>query len=444
VGLTDPAGDEHPVTALDDARIVERDDLLAAAERSVVAQALAEPASVRFAAEHITGLDFRDARYGQVFNLVHGLVASGAPTDRLSVEAEIERRAQARTKGPAWPTPEQVDALTGSVTDKAIADHARIVREHSLRRQAVTIANRMLHEARTAPDAAGLASLGSTLFVQMRDEAAATAPVESSSLAGILSAPVVYRWIVPGLLEEGDRLILTGEEGKGKSFLIRQLLLMVAGGLHPWTAEAIPPVDTMAVDVENSPAQWQRKSGVLVERVATWGSRNPAEHVQVHFPRTLDLTKDRDLGWVHRLIDDHDPKILAIGPIYRLSGQGVEKDEHAMPLLRALDTIRARGVALLIEAHAGHGKNAKGEREMRPRGSSALMGWPEFGLGLVADRKDETLATLRRWRGDRDDREWPTQIRRHVLGSRVPAPTWPWVPHRVEGTIGQQTLGGAG
>ena len=73
-----------------------------------------------------------------------------------------------------------------------------------------------------------------------------------------------------------------------------------------------------------------------------------------------------------------------------------------------------------MEAHAGHAIGAGGERDLRPRGSSALLGWPEFGMGLRKHDEDDTLARLVRWRGDREARDWPEYLRRGI--------DWPWVP----------------
>ena len=74
-----------------------------------------------------------------------------------------------------------------------------------------------------------------------------------------------------------------------------------------------------------------------------------------------------------------------------------------------------------MEAHAGHAQTAGGVRDLRPRGSAAIMGWPEFGFGIAMDPQDQTktLANLVRWRGDRDQRAWPEQFRR--------GGEWPWM-----------------
>ena len=87
------------------------------------------------------------------------------------------------------------------------------------------------------------------------------------------------------------------------------------------------------------------------------------------------------------------------------------------------------------EAHAGHATTKGGDRDLRPRGSSALMGWPEFGFGLALDPDEPDLAHLVRWRGDRDQRDWPISLRR--------GGEWPWTDERRAATPGRWTPSGA-
>src|SRR5690606_7329565 len=133
---------------------------------------------------------------------------------------------------------------------------------------------------------------------------------------------------------------------------------------------------------------------------------SPRDNMHVYCGPRMDLRKDKDLGLVHRLVDEHEPEILFIGPIYRLTPNGIKNDEEAAPLIAALDTLRDRGLVLVMEAHAPKGSD--GDRNLAPRGSAALMGWPEFGFGLAPN---ENGAEVTRWRGDRDrNRDWPKNL----------------------------------
>jgi replicative DNA helicase len=411
---------DTPITGIDHSQVTAGTDVLAQAERSVIGQILADPACARLAAEHIMPRDFRDLRLGQVYELVIGMVASGAPVDQLTICADIERRrVAAGGKGPAWPTTDQVQGLATDVTDKAVAEHARIIRDASVRRATLAIANRMTAAAHTAPDAAGIASQAIVELNGLREDTAG--PVsEAKTLGEVLAVPDVAEWVIRDLLEVGDRMILTGTEGAGTSVLLRMVAIMAAAGLHPFTGEGIDPVRVLYVDAENSERQWRRSAQRLTAKARQWGSADPADTVRLLCRGRMDLTADRDLGLMHKLLDEYDPQVLVIGPLYKLVPHAIQNDDQAAPLITALDGLRDRGVCLLMEAHAGHAQVRPGKRDMRPRGSSALMGWPEFGLGLSLDSKVEGLAHLERWRGDRYLAGWPDHVRRST--------EWPWVP----------------
>ena len=221
-------------------------------------------------------------------------------------------------------------------------------------------------------------------------------------------------WVIPGLFERGDRLILTGYEGLGKTTWLRQIGICAAAGLNPVTLDQLDrQIRVLFVDVENSERQWRRETRGIAVVAERGGLGSPRDYVHVHTGARMDLRKDRDLGLVHRLVDQYQPEILVIGPLYRLTPNGINNDEEAAPLIAALDTLRDRGLVLAMEAHAP--KGSMGERNLAPRGSAALMGWPEFGFGLAPQDKDETgkiqTAEVVRWRGDRDrGRQWPKML----------------------------------
>lgn len=225
-----------------------------------------------------------------------------------------------------------------------------------------------------------------------------------------------HDWLVDDLIERQDRLILTGGEGAGKSYLTRQIAICVAAGVHPFDGRQIEPRRVLVIDAENSERQWARNTRYVTEVAARHGKGDPGNSVLVSAGIRLDLTLKADVDTVHRQIDEHKPDVLYIGPLYKLLSKSINSDDDAAPLIIALDSFRERGLTLLMEAHAGHAKAIGGERDLRPRGSSALMGWPEFGLGLRPMEEDDSMAALVHWRGDREARDWPHRLRRGVDG----------------------------
>jgi hypothetical protein len=219
-----------------------------------------------------------------------------------------------------------------------------------------------------------------------------------------------HDWIAPGLLERGDRVILTAREGDGKSTLLRQIAVQFASGLHPFTLADIAPVRVLLIDCENSRRHIRRKLRPLRDEA---GDRYQPGNLRVTVaPAGLDLLRADDQARLRAIVTDAAPDVVLLGPVYKLAGGDPTREEVARVVAAELDALRdEHHVALLIEAHTPY-TNSGGRRETRPYGASLWSRWPEFGLFL--DRSGK----LENWRGPRDEREWPTRLRR--------AEPWPW------------------
>lgn len=314
--------------------------------------------------------------------------------------------------------------------------YAEQVRDAFQMRRTAEAAER-LSQRLEAPDA-DLATILALHQVEVEEIAELARPVHTEpapTIADLLANPVSYDWLVEGLLERGDRLMLTGAEGGGKSVLLRQMATCLAAGLHPFTAEKIDPVNVLVVDCENSRRQNQRRYGPMVELAERMARKYDRQvdwdrlRITVR-PDGLELTGRDDPVWLDRIVTASRPDVVVIGPLYRLHAQNINDELAARQLTVVLDTLRARhGVALLIEAHAGHAEDSTRKRKMRPTGSSLFMRWPEFGFGLRRSEDDKSessiplLVDVVSWRGARDERDWPQMLRRGQGTSM------PWLPH---------------
>jgi len=226
-----------------------------------------------------------------------------------------------------------------------------------------------------------------------------------------------YDWLIPGLLERGDRTIVTGPEGGGKTTLLRQIAVMGAAGLHPFTEDTIDPVRVLYVDLENSRRQTAREFSPLVLTAADALAGDML--IPLIRPEGLDLLTRADCQWLAERIEANQPDLLIVGPLYKLALGDPISEEVARHVAFVLDALRgAYGVAMLIEAHQPHKSNG-GSRPERPYGASLWMRWPEFGLALTPG------GFFHHWRGPRDERDWPTVLRR--------GGTWPWAAGTVAG-----------
>lgn len=249
----------------------------------------------------------------------------------------------------------------------------------------------------------------------------------SESIGDLLAEPdVAEDWLVPGLLERGERIILTGGEGYGKSTMGTQFAMTLAGGMHPFTGMTLGSgghsLRVLVVDCENGRNQTKRR----FRRVATpvdaalansRGGGDWRENLRVEIlPAGVDLL-GADGGWLERKVAANTPDLLVVGPLYKITtGRDLNDALVAHQLLAVIDRIRVRyRCAILTEAHAGHEKDNSGRRKLRPAGSSVLMRWPEFGYGLDRakgeDDEHPRVVDVVAWRGSREDRQWPRQLR---------------------------------
>lgn len=277
-------------------------------------------------------------------------------------------------------------------------------------------------------DELDLAPLVTNLTTRATDAALAAGSVARDlprTVLDLLREQETYDWLVPGLLERSDRLMLTGIEGAGKSVLITELLTCLAGGVNPFTRKRLAsPLRVAVIDCENPSRLARRRYSWMVPMVAQlvtglwdeapqWG-----EHLFVEFRGDgLNLLNGRDVAWLENFIGDTSPDLLAIGPIYKLHATNINDEQSARELTAVLDGIRTRhGCALLMEAHAGNGEDSRGRRLMRPIGSSLFRRWPEFGLGLVRSEdcppheEHPSQVDLMSWRGSREERAWPRKL----------------------------------
>lgn len=272
---------------------------------------------------------------------------------------------------------------------------------------------------------------GADVALAVESLRAATAEIDDPSMRRVMEVDEFlgvsddpYDWVIPDLLERGDRLLVTAVEGSGKSFLLRQIAVATAAGVHPFRLTAMPPKRALLVDVENLERKVRRELTPLVrlaERRPDWDPGRLGIAVRMG---GLDLARAADVRWLGGLIAGHRPDLLVIGPLYQLHGAAPRGDaggeNHARELARTLDRLRERfGCALVMETHAPHG--SMGSRDLRPFGSSVWLRWPEFGFGLRRDREKPGMTfEWAAWRGPRDRRDWPSHLSHGTTG-------WPWI-----------------
>lgn len=382
------------------------DDL---AEQAVLSCCYQSPLALERAAAILTGADFANLDHQRLWGVLRDLKAGGKPTDAMAVQIALRGNQQLMAV--------HLVIATNPAVPETVEHHSNEVRGFSRRRQLIAAATTLRQKAENLEnDPQPLISEAVNKLAGIRDLGAPD--ITTVMLGELMAKPdEPYDWVIPGLLERMDRLVLTGEEGLGKSVFLRQLALMGAAGIHPFNLSSIKPIKAHIIDLENTEKHVKRQLRAMWLRARSAG-QDPSDRVAIDCrPGGIDICRDADLSWINRCLDATQPDLLIIGPLYKLVPRALQTDDHTAPVIAAVDSLRARGIAIAMEAHAGHAEGKEG-RNMRPRGSSSLMGWPEFGYGLRLNEMNRV--DLVGWRGDRDERDWPRQIGRGT--------DWPWVP----------------
>lgn len=230
-----------------------------------------------------------------------------------------------------------------------------------------------------------------------------------------------YDWVIPGLLERQERVIVVASEGVGKTMLARQVAICSAAGLHPFKMTPMKPLTTLTIDLENPERIIRRTSRAIMINARKHGH---VETVGAHLviqPAGIDLLKPSDRLFVERHIQAVQPDLVCIGPLYKafVDPGGRTSEAIAVEVAKYLDMIRdVYKCALWLEHHAPLG-GSMATRDLRPFGSAVWSRWPEFGLSLQPDptSPEGFVYQVKHFRGERDLREFPTKMKR---GSTFP------------------------
>ncbi len=374
-------------------------------EEAVLGACLLDQTVIRLAVEHVMPSDFSFWKGEEIFSAIISLHSTGQPVDVITVGARLADQGSKIHPAELHRLVEQVPTAAN------VSFYAAEVRDAAVRRGLKAVAVKLAQSSENEMQPAGVTLAEALEGLQSVRDDSPFSSLHGRTLGEVMAEEDSYDWVIKHLFERQDRLILTGGEGAGKSMLVRQIAILAAAGIHPFWLTDMPAVDVVVIDRENSERQWRRKARSVFNLARDQGSADPGRLYLECDLRPMDLTRDSDLGYVHRVLDQNPCDLLVLGPLYKLVPRAVMTDDDAAPLQAALDSLRARGCALITEAHAGHER----DRSLRPVGSSAWLRWPEFGRGLRKDPAVPGRYTLEKWRGDRDERAFPEAFTRGGL-----------------------------
>jgi replicative DNA helicase len=341
------------------------------AEQATLGAMMFSEAAAEACRQALVAGDFYRSAHGIVFTAILTLMREGTPVDPLTVRDRLEADGELRGALDA----SYLHTLVAACPVPANGPHyARKVRDCAVSRRLREAARRVLQlttpgePSDVAGDAHGLTERALREFEAVRDGGLGDG-LTAQTIAEFLGEDEdadAYDWVIRGLLERGDRLILTGVEGAGKTHLLRFIAVTAAAGLHPFTLERAKPARVLFIDCENTPRHTRRKLRPLVTQAALQGVPVDEGNLWVECrPQGMDLALDKDVSWLLRQVAAVMPDIVFLGPLYRLAPRALQTDDEAAPVIAALNMVRARGCAVVLEAHAGHATGPGGRRDPR-------------------------------------------------------------------------------
>lgn len=384
-------------------------------ERAVLAAALWSARSFRDASRLLSDDDWYGPLHGDVWRIMRDLDGEGQVPDGSAVGVIAGRRS-------AQLGVLVSDLITApSPVGESVGWHCARIVDASTGRHLQEALRRGLQRSMEDAEPVGVAEETIERLRLVQGGGRQTVPAEIDVLDLIEQGDDPDDWILPGLLARGDRIIITGPEGFGKSTMLRQIAACTAAGLHPFRPEGVEPRRVLVYDCENTIKNNRNAYRTVLDYLHVIGQSPRRGMLTVDVvTREKNLLDARDAARLYGTVERVKPDLIVIGPLYQLHDDDPSDERAAKKLARVLEAANGIcGSALVVEAHTPHSDGPHGNL-LRPYGASLWKRWPEFGYCLkpvAGGNKLMRESEFKAWRGPREERAWPAQF---TAGARLP------------------------
>lgn len=383
------------------------------AERIVLGACMTSPEALRTAQDVLGDADWYEPRHQVIWAAICAVARSGARVDPILVGNHIREVGALRSLDGSLAYLHTVyEAAPLSV---GIDQHVQIVADLATRRRLHEAGQRIIQRTESGEGSAPeLVEDALKAVRSARDERQGVEVLTQTWDDFVHSVTDERAMVIPGLLGVGDRCVLTGSGGLGKSTLLQQIAVSAAAGLQPfdWANEdPYDPVRVMVMDYENPDHRVKTRLWPLVKAVRDMGLDVEDRLTLGGHGNSFNLLNPQNALSLLRTVEHDKPDLLYIGPVYKMHNGDPDKEVTIKQVTDILDSIREMGVSLITEAH--HTKGGKRGESLEPSGSNLWTWWPEFGLGLRLDADSDDIVRrclLERWRMDREASKWPQVI----------------------------------
>jgi hypothetical protein len=353
------------------------------------AHAFADAASV------IAEADFYHPAHETIWHVVAELHAENVPADPVIVADRLGTDIN-RVGGHVY----LVDLYQAACVAIAVKHHAQLIADAATLRRVERAGIRMAQRAAEGVvDPTELVKWAGEQVAAARDERIGVDVLTRGYEEFVHSTPERRTMVIPNLLGEGDRLVLTGHGGLGKSTMLQQIAVCAAAGIPPfdWHADdPYAPAKVAILDFENPDHRVKTRLWPMVNDCVGMGA-DPRPNLTIGGGgNPLNLLNPQNALSLLRTIEHDKPQLVYIGPVYKMHNDDPDKESVVKKITDVLDSIRAMGVAIITEAH--HTKEGRKGGALEPSGSNLWTWWPEFGGASTVRRRCGLPRSSRRGR----------------------------------------------
>lgn len=202
------------------------------------------------------------------------------------------------------------------------------------------------------------------------------------------SQPAPVKWILKGWLQEQSLIMIHGPSGGGKTFVLLEWLLSIAGGMTEWHGRRVKPGPIVYLAGEGHEG--------LRGRVAGWKAARNIKKLMMWISRSgCDLNTaqgyQQAASEIKRL--GIQPCIIAVDTLHRFLSGDENKSQDAKTMLDACSMLmREFGCSVVLVHHTGVSEEA----QHRARGSSAWRGALEVEISVVPGKDDAPMEIVQR------------------------------------------------
>lgn len=195
------------------------------------------------------------------------------------------------------------------------------------------------------------------------------------------------------LLDKGERLLVTGEQKVGKSFLAYQIALCAAGGYSflGFPTENCRPRKVLIINAEVRKPRLQQRFSKQLQPYEDFVKDN----IHIIFPSAqIKIDDTTTQKAVSNFVNDNDIDLVIFDPLANLIQEDENTSQGMGHVTAGLDAIISSTGCAVILVHHHNKAAANAAIGHRVRGHSSLAGWYDNHFALSWDKREDLTRKL--------------------------------------------------